>query len=181
MKKKLKIDLDVSVYPSIDILKDSRVIDEISKQVNNILEKKGQKARASSIIKASKNAVSLLLSKKKSNVPTFLSVYLPMNVIESSDDTVVPTLVSDEDVSETSVGEDDDSINNDSNSQLSPSASHISFSIYNNVMKVDATFDYLFDYFKHSLSMNNKPMNLEKILTDVCTYIFLELKSSVNI
>ena len=29
--------------------------------------------------------------------------------------------------------------------------------------------------------MNDKPINLEKILTDVCTYVFLELKSSVII
>ena len=184
MKKTLKIDVDLSVYPSVEILKDCRVIDEISKKVNDILEKKGQKARSSSIFQASKNAVSLLLSKKKSNIPIFLSVHLPMNAIESSDDTVVPTIISDEDVSVTSFAEDDDRISNGSDSQLSPFASHtshISFSMSDSVMKVDATFEYLFDYFKHSLSLNNKPMNIEKILTDVCTYIFVELKSSVNI
>jgi hypothetical protein len=185
MKKTLRIDVDVSMYASVEILKNSRVIDEISTKVNHILEKKGRKARVSSIAKASKNAVSLLLSKKKGMIPTFLSVYLPINVVESSADTVVPTVSSDNDISETSISEDDDSINNDCHSQISSLSttlgSHISFSICNNVWKADATLEYLLDYFKHSLSMNNQPMNLEKILSDICTYVFLELKSSVNI
>jgi hypothetical protein len=184
MKKTLKIDVDVSMYACVEILKDSQVIDEISTKVDHILEKKGEKARVSSIAKASKNAVSLLLSKKKGILPTFLSVYLPINVVESLADTVVPTVSSDDDLSGTSIGEDDDSINNDCNSQISSSTSlgsHISFSICNNVLKADATFEYLLDYFQHSLSMNNKSMNLEKILTDICAYVFLELKCSVNI
>lgn len=184
MKKTLKVDIDVSMYASIETLKDYRVIDEISRKVNDVLEKKGHKARGSSIIKASKNAVSLLSSKKKGIVPTFLSVYLPMSVIESFCDTVVPTVSSDEDTSVTGVGEDDDMNNVDCNSQLSFSASQeprISLSICNDVVKAVVTFEYLLDYFKHSLSMNNKPMNLEKILSDICTYAFLELKCSVNI
>ena len=64
MKKTVKIYVDMSLYASIEILKDPKTIDVISKIVNDSLEKKGQKARSSSIIKASKNAVSLLLSKK---------------------------------------------------------------------------------------------------------------------
>ena len=184
MKKTLKIDVDVTAYPSIEILKDSRVIEEISKKVSDILGKRGEKARTSSIIKASKNAVSLLLSKKKGIAPTFLSVYLPINVVESSDDKVVRIVLSDEHVSETSVSEDDDSINNDSNNQLSSSNSQpprITFSMCNNVIKAYATFEYLFDYFKHSISRSNNSMNLDKIVTDVCTYAFLELKCSVHI
>ncbi|CAF4915203.1 unnamed protein product, partial [Rotaria sp. Silwood1] len=140
-----------------------------------------QKARDSAIIKACKNAVSLLLSKKKGVSPTFLSVYLPLNIIESSDDTVVPSVSSDEDLLETSVGEDDDSIHSDQLSSSNSQGSHISFSLCNNVMTANTTFEYLFDYFKHSLSINNKPMNLEKIVKDVCSYAFLELNCSVNI
>ncbi|CAF4454106.1 unnamed protein product, partial [Rotaria magnacalcarata] len=184
MKKTLKVDIDVSMYASKEILKDCRVIDEISKKVIDVLEKKGQKARGSSIIKASKNAVSLLLSKKKEIGATFLSVYLPMSTIESIGDTVVPTVSSDDDTSVTSVSEDDNINNSDCNSQLSSSSSQeppISFSMSSDVVKMVVTFEYLFDYFKHSLSMNSKPMNLEKILSDIFTYAFLELKCSVNI
>ena len=95
-----------------------------------------------------------------------------MAVIESSGDTVVSTASSDEDASETSVSEDDDNINNVSNSQCSPRSSfdsRIPFSLCNNVLKVDTTFEYLLDHFKHSLLMNGKPLNLEKIVTNVCT------------
>ncbi|CAF4964690.1 unnamed protein product [Rotaria sp. Silwood1] len=179
--KTVKIVVDVSMYPSIEVLKEPRVSDQISKQVYNILEKNRQKARDSAIIKACKNAVSLLLSKKKGVSPTFLSVYLPLNIIESSDDTVVPSVSSDEDLLETSVGEDDDSIHSDQLSSSNSQGSHISFSLCNNVMTANTTFEYLFDYFKHSLSINNKPMNLEKIVKDVCSYAFLELNCSVNI
>ncbi|CAF3052042.1 unnamed protein product, partial [Rotaria sp. Silwood2] len=89
-----------------------------------------------------------------------------MNTIESSDDTVVPSVSSDDDLLETSVGEDDDSIHSDQMSSCNSQGSHISFSMCNNVMAANATFEYLFDYFKHSLSTNSKSMNLEKILTD---------------
>ena len=184
MKKTLKFDIDVSMYASIETLKDCRVIDEISKKVNDLLEKKGQKARGSSIIKASKNAASLLLSKKKEMAPTFLSVYLPITAVEPICDTVVPTVSSDDDTSVTSVGEDDNMNNSGCSSQLSSSSSQepcISFSMSSNVVKMVVTFEYLFDYFKHSLSMNSKPMNLEKILSDIFTYAFLELRCSVNI
>ncbi|CAF1523529.1 unnamed protein product, partial [Rotaria sordida] len=181
MKKTVKIVVDVSMFPSAELLNEPRVIDHISKQVYDILEKKRQKARDSAIIKACKNAVSLLLSKKKGIPPTILSVYLPMNIIESSDDTIVPNVSSDEDILETGVGEDDDSTQSDQLSSSNSQGSHISFSFFNSIMTANTTFEYLFDYFKHSLSINNKPMNLEKILTDVCSYAFLELNYSVNI
>ncbi|CAF4001756.1 unnamed protein product, partial [Rotaria magnacalcarata] len=173
------------MYQSIEVLKDSKIAYEISKAVNDILEKKGKKASASSIIKASKNAVSLLLSKKKRIIPTLLSVYLPATVIETVSDTVVPTISSDEDKSEPSISSGDDDNNSyDSNSYFSSSTSHgphISFSMSNNLLKVDATFEYLEEYFKHSLSMNSKSMNLEKIVIDICTYVFLDLNFSVSI
>ncbi|CAF4240426.1 unnamed protein product [Rotaria sordida] len=104
-----------------------------------------------------------------------------MNIIESSDDTIVPNVSSDEDILETGVGEDDDSTQSDQLSSSNSQGSHISFSFFNSIMTANTTFEYLFDYFKHSLSINNKPMNLEKILTDVCSYAFLELNYSVNI
>lgn len=50
-------------------------------------------------------------------------MYLPVAAVESDDDTVVPTVSSDEDASETNVGEDDDSISDDSIGQCSPSSS----------------------------------------------------------
>ncbi|CAF4777851.1 unnamed protein product, partial [Rotaria sp. Silwood2] len=143
------------MYASLEILKESGVIEEISNKVNGLLKQKGQTARFSSISKASKNAVSLWLSKKKGIKPTFLSIYLPMNIVESLCDTVVPNSSSDEDNSPINITEND--------------------------MTADVTFEYLLDYFKHSLSMNNKPMNFEKIVSDVCVYVFLELKCSVNI
>ena len=183
MKKTLKIDVDLPLYVSVDILKDSRAAAEIATTVNNILESKGQKARVSSIVKASRNAISLLLSKKKKAIPKFLSVYLPMNVIESLCDTVVPNVPCNQGVVETSSGEDENSTSNDSNNSFS-SFSHrqcISFSFLKNVLKVYATFEYLFGYFKHHLSVNSKPMNIQKILTDICNFIFLELSFSVNI
>ena len=184
MKKSMKIDVDVSMYRSVDTLKDSRVMNEILTKVTDILKKQGQKARVSAVEKASKNAVSLLSSKKKGKVPTSLSVYLPMNVVEPLCDTLVPNISSDEDLSVTSAGEDDEIASNSSNSQKSSSSSHtqqISFSMYNEGIKVDMTFDYLLDYFKYSLSNKNRPMNLERILFDICKYVFLELKCSVNI
>ncbi|CAF3937203.1 unnamed protein product [Rotaria sp. Silwood1] len=184
MKKTLKIDVDVSMYASLEILKESRVIEEISNKVHGLLKQKGQTARFSSITKASKNAVSLWLSKKKGIKPTSLSIYLPMNIVESLCDTVVPNLSSDEDNSPINITENDSNISEDSQSPFSSPLSqnrHISLSFCDNLVTADVTFEYLLDYFKHSLSMNNRPMNLEKIVSDVCVYVFLELKCSVNI
>ncbi|CAF3453712.1 unnamed protein product [Rotaria sp. Silwood2] len=172
------------MYASLEILKESGVIEEISNKVNGLLKQKGQTARFSSISKASKNAVSLWLSKKKGIKPTFLSIYLPMNIVESLCDTVVPNSSSDEDNSPINITENDSNISEDSQSQFSSSLSqnrHISLSFSDNLVTADVTFEYLLDYFKHSLSMNNKPMNFEKIVSDVCVYVFLELKCSVNI
>ncbi|CAF3288681.1 unnamed protein product [Rotaria socialis] len=184
MKSALKIDVDVSMNASVESLKDSSVINEISKKVIDILKEKGHKARLSAVEKASKNAVSLLLTKKNGKAPTFLSVYIPANVVESLCDTVVPTVSSDDDSSTRSVSEDDGIESDSCASQNSSSNSHdrhISFSVCNEVMKVDMTFEYLFDYFKYSLSKNNRAMNLDRILSDICAYIFLQLKCSVYI
>ena len=115
---------------------------------------------------------------------TFLTVYLPRNVVESLCDTVVPTVSSDEDSSTRSVSEDDGIESNSCDSQNSSSDSrsrHISFSVCNEVMMVDMTFEYLFDFFKNCLSKNKRPMNLDRILSDICTYVFLHLKCSVHI
>jgi hypothetical protein len=56
MSKLLNIEINVSVYGSIDALKDSRVIDNIVDKVRDIFEKKRQVSNGS-IIKASKNAI----------------------------------------------------------------------------------------------------------------------------
>ncbi|CAF4550230.1 unnamed protein product, partial [Rotaria socialis] len=166
MKSALKIDVDVSMNASVESLKDSSVINEISKKVIDILKEKGHKARLSAVEKASKNAVSLLLTKKNGKAPTFLSVYIPANVVESLCDTVVPTVSSDDDSSTRSVSEDDGIESDSCASQNSSSNSHdrhISFSVCNEVMK------------------NNRAMNLDRILSDICAYIFLQLKCSVYI
>lgn len=79
--------------------------------------------------------------------------------------------------------EDDDSIDNDWKSHLSPSiwyVSYISLSMAVNVMKMNATFGYLFDYLKHFLWMKNRPMNFGRTFKDIFSYIFFELESSVN-
>ncbi|CAF5099009.1 unnamed protein product [Rotaria sp. Silwood1] len=155
------------MYASLEILKESRVIEEISNKVHGLLKQKGQTARFSSITKASKNAVSLWLSKKKGIKPTSLSIYLPMNIVESLCDTVVPNLSSDEDNSPINITENDSNISEDSQSPFSSPLSqnrHISLSFCDNLVTADVT-----------------PMNLEKIVSDVCVYVFLELKCSVNI
>jgi hypothetical protein len=113
-----------------------------------------------------------------------LIIYLPSNTVESIQDTVVTNASSDQEVLENSIN--NDSIDSNSNSQLtssssSSSSSSISFSMCNDVLTVEVFFEYLFDYFKYSLSMNNKPMNLEKILSDICSYIFIELKFAIDI
>ncbi|CAF4416023.1 unnamed protein product [Rotaria sp. Silwood2] len=180
--KSLKIDVDVSMYESIDELKDSPAIDNIMSKVVDILKKKGQKASNCSLLKYCKNAVSLLWSKKKETSPNLLIVYLPLKVLEYIQDTVVPNVSSDEEVSESGV--DNESIDNVTDCQLPlpvSSSSHISFSVRNNMLEAEASFEYLLDYFKHSLSMNSKSLNFDKILNDICTYVFIELKSSVNI
>ena len=184
MRKTLKIDIDVSMYASVETLKDSGVIEEIARKVADVLEKQGQKARINSIVKASKNAVSLLASKKKGTAPAFLCVYLPMNIVELICDTVVPTVSSDDDTSMTSASGNDEGLSNVSDDQIPPcviSEKHISFSMCGDLLTANVTFEYLFEYFKYSLSMNNKRMNLEKILSDVFAYVFLELRCSVNV
>ncbi|CAF5096664.1 unnamed protein product, partial [Rotaria sp. Silwood1] len=128
MNKSLKIEIDVSMYESIDALKDPSVIDKIVGEINEILQKKGQRANNSSIVKSYKNAVSLLRWKKKQISPGLLTIYLPTNVLEFIQDTVVPNASSDEDVLETSV--DKDSIDSELDCQLIspvPDDSHISF------------------------------------------------------
>ena len=184
MSKTLKLEIDMSIYSSLDALKHTDVVDETSRKVNDVLREKDKQASASSIMKASKNALSLLLHRKKQTIPPVLPIYLPMNLVQCVSDTVVPTVSSDEDMPQPSEEEHDNS--SDSNSEkntLSP-ISHsplISFSVCNGLVKIDVTFEYLQDYLKHSLSVNNKPMNLDKMVTDICTYVFLDLRYSVHV
>ncbi|CAF4221972.1 unnamed protein product [Rotaria magnacalcarata] len=177
----MKIVIDISDYACVETLKELPIIDEISKQVAVILEKQNQRARESFVIKACKNSVSLLLSKKKDVRPKFLSIYLPINSIESTDDSTISTVSSDKNVLDNIMAEDGDIIDNHTNAVSIVSNSKISFSIENDVVIAEATFDYLADYFKYSLSANSKPMNIEDILTDICRYAFAERKCSLNI
>ena len=182
MNKSLKIENDVLMYDSIHVLKDPPAIDIIVNKVHSILEKQGQKASTSSITKACRNAISRLWSKRKQKPPTFLAIYLPTNILQLMQDTLVPTISSDEEVTENSI--DNDSIRYDTDTQSSssvPSISHLAFSFCNDVLQVEASFEYLLDYFKHSLSKTTKPMNFEKIINHICTYVFTELKYSIDI
>ncbi len=152
------------------------MIDNFLKKVNDILENRGEKANSSSIVKACKNAISLLSSKKKQISPTLFTIYLPSKVVESVQDTVVPNASSDEDISETSIDND-----LDSQSSSSSSDSQIAFFMRNDVLKVETSFEHLLDYFKYSLSVNTKLMNPDKILNDICAYVFIERKFSVDV
>ncbi|CAF3820411.1 unnamed protein product [Rotaria sp. Silwood1] len=100
------------MYESMAELKSSHAIDNVVNKVNTILKRKEKKANKNVIVKACKNAVSLLWSKKKEISPTVLTIYLPSNGLESIQDIVVPNASSDEEVSESRVV--DDSIHNDS-------------------------------------------------------------------
>lgn len=121
MSKSLKIELDVFMYESIDELKSSKAIDDLVDKVNVILKTKEKKANRNIVFKACKNAVSLLSSKKKEISPNVLTVYVPLNALESLLDTVVPNVSSDEDLSESDVTVYD--IQTDSDSQPSSSSS----------------------------------------------------------
>lgn len=65
MTKILKVEVDVSMYSSINLLKDSNTKYEIARMVDVVLKSQNKKAPSNSVIKASKNAISLLLSKRK--------------------------------------------------------------------------------------------------------------------
>ncbi|CAF0854002.1 unnamed protein product [Adineta steineri] len=172
------------MHGCVELLKEVQVKQQILSEVNNILKKKGQTSSIVSIDKAIRNAISLLSSRKKEKALTILSIYLPMNSIEHVSDTVVPSISSDEDLSSTNISDNEDSSNSTSSSPTSPSLSNrtnFCFSPSDNILKVDFSFEYLEDYFKHSLTKNNKPMTIDKILTDICTYVFLDLRAAVNI
>ena len=198
MSKSLKIEIDVSVYESVIELKGFRAIDDLVNKVNLVLRREEKTVDRNVIVKACKNAVSLLSSKKKDIAPTVLKVYLPSNSLESIQDTVVPNASSDEEISENDVSGDqsqDDSDNQPSTSSSSPpsspssssssfshsSLSLMSFSMCNEILTMKVPFEYLFDYFKHSLSRKSESMNLEKILRDICSYVFLEQKFSIDV
>ncbi len=120
-------------------------------KVNDILENRGEKANSSSIVKACKNAISLLSSKKKQISPTLLTIYLPSKVVESVQDTVAPNGSSDEDISETSIDND-----LDSQSSSSSSDSQVAFFMRNDVLKVETSFEHLLDYFKYLKFIHTK-------------------------
>ena len=140
-----------------------------------------------------------------------MTVYLPSNSLESLLDTVVSNASSDDDVSRSDVTLNDshiDSYNPPSSSSTpskqssssfssspspspspSPSASAsasssvspLAFAICNEILTIKFSFKYLSDYFKCSLSSKNKPLNLDKILDDICSYAFVQLKVSIDV
>lgn len=144
MNKSFKIEIDVSMYNSIHMLKDPPTMDIIVNKVHSVLEERGQKASNSSITKACKNAISLLWSKRKHKRPTILAVYLPINMLQLMQDTFVPTTSSGEEAVENSI--DNDSIRYDTDTQSSSSVfsiSHIAFSFCNQFLQIEASFEYL--------------------------------------
>lgn len=134
MKKILKTDVDLFAYSSIETLKDSRIINEISKKVNDILEIKWQKTRASSIMKAGKMLSLLFYREKKEPYQYFyrfiyrwmllnhlvIQLYLLFHLMKMHQRQVLVKMMI-------------ISINNDSSSQFSTSSSqgtHKSLSLY---------------------------------------------------
>lgn len=170
MKNTSTIEVNVSKYSSVETLKDSKTIVEILNEPSN------------SIRKARKNTVFRLLSKKKHMLPKVLIVYLLMAVVQDRLYTTVATISLDEDAPETSVIEDDHNAYNSYDSKASSPTishdSHISLSMTDKFVKVDVTFEYLKTYFKHTLSMNSKPINIERVLSDICirTHISRHMK-----
>lgn len=65
MNKSLKIEIDVSMYESIAEMKMLPAIDDVVNRVNLDLKRKEKTVNRNVIVKACKNAVSLLSSKKK--------------------------------------------------------------------------------------------------------------------
>ena len=178
--KTLKIDVDVSMFTSIEALVDPRSIDHISAAVVKALEKKRQCATNSAIVKASKNAV-FLQSKRKRAAVTFVTVYLPLRSIEPMCDNVVPSVSPNRQSVHTDGEDGDESSSVSSSSSHGSSVPRISFSVSTDGLIAQANFDYLAEYFKHSLSMSVKPMHLGRVVDDICTYVFVQIKSSVNI
>ena len=66
-------------------------------------------------------------------------------------------------------------------STTSLASSSISFSLFDNVLTVQVSFEYLSEYFKYSLYMKTKPMDLTRILGDIYSYVFIELKFAIDI
>ena len=197
MGKSLKIELDVTMYESIVELQNSKAIDYLVDKVYIFLNTKEKTANRNVIVKACKSAVSLLSSKKKETSPNILFVYVPVNCLESLLDTVVPNVSSDDDVSDVTI--DDSHIDSDSQPSSShstpsrPSSSSLSpllasspisalvFSMCDDTLRIKISFEYLFDYFKCSLSSKQKPLNLDKVLSDICSHVFIELKVSIDV
>ena len=121
MKNTFRIEIDVSMYESVEAMQDARVIEDVVNQVKCILQKEGYRASCGLMMKASKNAVSLLLSRKKKIPPTILIIYIPMNTLESILDNLVPNSSSDDDLSDTNLAVDDDRTDLACVPQLSPS------------------------------------------------------------
>ena len=131
MSKSWKVELDVHMYESISELKSSNAINDLVNKVNVFLKTKDKTTSRNIIVKACKNAVSLLSSKKKETSLSLLTVYLPSNSLESLLDTVVSNASSDDDVSRSDVTLNDshiDSYNPPSSSSTPSKQSSSSFS-----------------------------------------------------
>ena len=136
------------------------------------------------IVKACKNVASRLFSRKKKH-PTFSEVLVPQNSLKPTRDNVVSTNSSDDDTSlmNRSSGDEANNSDNDSDPELSPFVlpkPSIRFSLRNNVLEAVANFEYLFDYFKHALSNHVKPMEVDKMVDDICDHSFLKIHNAVH-
>lgn len=182
MDKCIKIQIDVSAYESVEVLKEVRAITEITNIFISDLEKNGYRAKFGSIFKATKNAVSLLLSRKKRVPLSMLTIYAPKNSLEIVDENVITAPSSNDVGAQTNC---DDNQNQTRSSIPLPSfvssRPAINFSMDNDVLQANVNFDYLSEYFKYSLSSNKNSMNIKKILDDVFEYVFVQVKCSVNV
>lgn len=180
LEKRLKVVIDISLLKSNEIRLDTGVLTEISTLVTNILSNNGQRASDTTIRNSCRNAISLTL-KKKRRLNGFFTVYLPMNTVESITDGSISSGIS----HSVSLVPDDsrvvESLKHSNTTSCQLSTIEFSFAISNQSLIMKTNFEYLVDYFRHSLSTRTKPMNLSKLIDAVCKHVFLDLKSSINI
>ena len=181
-EKRLKVVIDTCLLMSNEIRLNVGVLADISTLVTSNLSQNGQRASETTIRNACRNAISLIL-KKKRKIDGSVAVYLPMNAIESITDGSIPLpLVTGHSVSsrcDDSRIAESSNISNSSSDQVS--TIEFSFAISNDSLIMKTNFEYIVDYFQHSLSTRSKPMNLSKLVDTVCKHVFLDLKSSISI
>ena len=185
MKQSIRVDIDLSQYGSIEVLKESSIVDIVVNDVLKNLQFKGYQANRSIVLKSTKNAISLLLSRKKSSFCS-LPIYIPIAAAQVISDNVVPSASSDDDVSSFHSSQSlqaaalDVPVQNREEPNV-PENQLLHFSFANNSLSIDVHFDYVLEYFRHSLSKQTKPMKTQKFIDDICSYVFTQIFCSLHV